>query len=222
VQAINKAVNSAGQRFQDTGISVEVAEATAKDGSSAWIIKFGGSKDRTVSNVKLRATDPSFTGSLNAILADFSPWGGFSVGGLVVRNDVRGAATALVLRGDVTTGALTVKATDAAIIEADVDSVVEATGGLTGGGLADRAGRAVRGEQSGIIARHCLLLIVHLPARTAHEQAGNHHMQFGGCIVARSQRPRPRPRTAVTRQSLMVCAAEPVTKPSRISSVCCG
>ena len=136
IQAVQQATDSAGRRFDGVGGSVDVDLVTMKDGKQAWLIKFGGSLAQTASNLALRASDPSLKGSIADLTGDFSASGGFSLGGLVVRNDVRGDAQSLLLRTDLVAGSLHIEATDKAVIDAIVDSVVEATGGLGGGGLA--------------------------------------------------------------------------------------
>ena len=75
-----------------------------------------------------------------------SSGGGAAVGGVVVRNDVRGQARAQVLRADVTAGSVRVEASDEAVIEAKLDSTAKATGG-------DGAGLAV----GGVIATNLVL-----------------------------------------------------------------
>ncbi|MBM3366496.1 MAG: hypothetical protein FJY48_12480, partial [Betaproteobacteria bacterium] len=117
--------------LESIGIQLTFREAETTAGSG-WIIGFEGALDaHTVESVRIQLLpDEPALPELPAVAT--RP---MAVGGVVVRNDVRGSARAAILRALVEAGSVNVSATDEAIIKANVDSTAEASGG-EGEGLA--------------------------------------------------------------------------------------
>ncbi|MFM8342830.1 MAG: hypothetical protein ACKN9F_11515, partial [Methylomonas sp.] len=113
------------------GISLTLRAATATEGNG-WIIGFDGALDaHTIDGVRIQLIPDAVDAPVETPAATRP----MAVGGVVVRNDVRGSAHASIIQALVEASAVTVAATDNAIIKAKVDSTAEASGG-EGSGLA--------------------------------------------------------------------------------------
>ncbi|MGI9210888.1 MAG: hypothetical protein ACR2HF_00260, partial [Methylococcaceae bacterium] len=134
VKAIEAASSEAGATLDQSGLTVTVAQATGEEGQG-WVVRFGGDlAGQNIRSIRVNGSPADVPAALDETPGEEQPKG-MAVGGVVVRNDVRGSARAYILRADVTAGALTIKANDDALIEAKVDSTAESTGG-DGGNLA--------------------------------------------------------------------------------------
>jgi hypothetical protein len=118
-----------------SGITVTAKLIATAEGARAWTITLGGDiAGHIVDDVKVRTSPVK---AVSDLLQNINKPAGspMAVGGVVVRNDVRGQALAYLLRTDVSAGSVRVEASDSAVIKAKLDSTATATGG-DGAGLA--------------------------------------------------------------------------------------
>ena len=127
-------------RLRDLGLTVSVTPATGAEGGAGWVVSLGGDLvGNQVDGLRVQAVaapaapeSPASPLAGEAAAAVSRP---MAVGGVVVRNDVRGVARAYIERATVEAGSLSVNANDNAVIQAKVDSTATAKGG-EGPGLA--------------------------------------------------------------------------------------
>ena len=113
--------------YEDTGLWYEIAKpsgvldqlvgALAGLGGPTWTFLWDTMVDLADEIINLFEGDGAIAGAL-------------AVGGLTVRNDVRGGARAEILNASVEAGSVTVKADESAIIDASIDAVAQAAGSL--------------------------------------------------------------------------------------------
>lgn len=135
-EAILSALSPEDQSLADTGLEVSVVLTVQDDGSKAWEVTLqGGPPGRKVEAFKARTSLPEEGAGEDELEGGEPTSRAMAVGGVVVRNDVRGQAYAYLLRTGVDAGSVRVDANDEAVILAKLDSTAIATGG-DGAGLA--------------------------------------------------------------------------------------